>query len=422
MDTIKKNTVKLYASTALYNLAVLLLAGSLMQTYLNALGIAYGLIGVFTSFIQIVNVTVSVIFAGLGDKTKRTKQFSVVTIFPILLFAALLLPFCFISGIDAKVIFVLILIGGGIYAAFSALKTIFVYKLPYQLIDMKDYVAFASKEGIISGICSAAAGVLLIFAVRYLPFLHVMACAFITVVVLLVSTAFLIGSMTVGKPDDTYIKEREKNSRGVLGVLRTKSFSALIAPNVARGLAIGVFGMAAVVGLGSGVLSAELSVWLVPLGSAAAVISSLSRLLIKRISNSWFCLLGSVLMCVMPLMAYGGIYVFMAVFAIASIGYYIIAWACPLVVYEIVSYEIISAYSTYRMVLTTAGSAAASFAVGFILGKVPVVYLFAFAALCQLYSGIAYYFVSKSVRRQILIDLRNTISLEMLAKEESTQK
>ncbi len=387
------NNCKFYIRNAAYFMALYLVSGAVLQTCLLDAGVSSARVGVYTSACSAVNILVSVVFAQLSDRTKRLIPWF---IFLMLALAGASLLFLFVYRLG----FALILLLGAVQTVLVALKNLFEFKLPYHVLDMREYNSVQARDGIITGIVGVAGGALFSRALDAFEVQRVMCGGFAAAVVLFCGCAVLNRlfavhpAPAVPQAAEPAAGERAPGLRQVLGM---PCFYRLLLPNFLRGILMGVTGIITVIGVSLyGMTPAQAAV--IPIVCTAANISGslVYHLLSKRVPVDKVLLLASVITLIFPLCAVCtaeaalGRAVFYGVSFAVSFGIIMISYAVPYMVYGMIPYRVAGAYNTYRMVITTAGSMLAAAAVSALLDRVPVFWLLAAACAAQLASAIAY--------------------------------
>jgi hypothetical protein len=280
---------------------------------------------------------------------------------------------------------------GTVQSFFIAFRTAFEYKLPYQIIDIDHYGTLISADGIITGIFGIISSAVLSFMFGAFPYYSVMLAGFITAAVFTLVSAYINHTLkavpaantpVLRKPQVGYLKD----------LLKMPVFTHFIPSNFLRGIAAGVFSMAAVIALKSNKISVTGTTYLVIALSVAGVAGSIFFTLISRkINCGVLCLSGSIVMAALSFMTAGSGPLIIIIYFIISIGKVFVDLSVPTLLYKVIPYDIAGSYHAWRLILTTAGVALAATATGYLIIYIPAAYLLVFASLCQLYSGWVYF-------------------------------
>ena len=407
IDAVNKYNIILFCCrNALYATAALFLSGTIIQTFLTYYGIQSSTVGIHATTLNLVNILTTMIFSGIADRKVDTKKAITRLSLPIALCFLCILPLCLSKALPSFFVFTVIMALGIIQVLFIALRNIFEYKLPYVIIDLEYYGLLISVDGIVTGGVSIGVSLLLSLLLGVFPYRVVMLYGFGGAAVFMLLSAFLNSRLYNIKNAEIY-KELtvKKTVVTIKKLLSMPVFSVLIAPNLLRGVASGVISMVAVIALSKGFTSVE-TAFMVTIAAVANILGSvLFALLSKRISNRVLCLIGSVILFILPFLCLNNKYAFLCIYFICCTGKIIIDYAIPTMIYKVIPFEIAGAYHAWRLILTTAGTSAATLAVGYLIDKLPIVYILIFATICQTISGLMYFFTP--VMRKVMTNGRS---------------
>lgn len=390
------NYIKFWLRNALYVTAVLFFSGTIIQTFLIRQGIDSGGVGIHTTVLNSVNVLTTMVFSGMADKKGNTIRAITRLLIPVGICYAGYIPLCvFFTGFTALTFWTVILLGT-VQSFFIAFRTAFEYKLPYQIIDIDHYGTLISADGIITGIFGIISSAVLSYMFGSFPYYSVMLAGFITAAVFTLVSAYINhtlkavpsetnntpAALLCRKPQVGYLKE----------LLKTPVFTRFIPSNFLRGIAAGVFSMAAVIVLKSDKVSVTGTTYMVIALSVAGVAGSVFFTLIShKINCGVICLSGSIMMAALSFMTAGSGTAVILIYFFISVGKVFVDLSVPTLLYKVIPYDIAGSYHAWRLILTTAGVALAATATGYLIIYIPAVYLLVFASLCQLYSGWVYF-------------------------------
>ena len=376
----------------LYGVAILFANGTIIQTYLADCGLNPAQIGIHTTAINIANVGVTVLFSGLADRAKGgIKKKVALYAFPAALCYGLLAALVFLRNQPPAVIFGAALIISVLQYSFYGMQSLYDYKIPYNLIDLKYYGVYSSVCGIVTGVVSVGVSALFsLLADRY-DYITVAAigfCAAMGIQALAGVVCLLHKEVVTETPP-----EKKDEPAGHVNLLKMRIFTDMIGPNLSRGLASGIVGMAAVMALTRGFSSADTSRMVTMASLGVLCGCGMFAVLTRRVlSARGIMLVGAVLLCVGPFMFLGGTVWFLAAYFIVSLAKCLTDYSIPAALYDVVPYEAAGAYHAWRLVLNSAGVALGSMAAGYLLEIMAAEWLFAAAALLQLYCSLSYYF------------------------------
>lgn len=399
LRTPNANYAKLYLRDSLINIALYFTTGSVIQTFLSKSGCSSRQIGVYASLLNVVNILASALCSQLPDRSRDIKR-------PIGLCLGLYgalcfcyLPLCF--GGDGRAFAWLLLLGGA-QCFILALRTLYEYKLPYRIMAAGDYGRVISVDGMIMCGASILCGLAMSASVEKAGFFRVSAVGFALsgaamLIAWLVNSAMKLSAKE--KPDDAGKKAVPGCSFASL--IKNPVFYKLLAPNLLRGLASGIVSIAAVYGISEAGLD-DTGQSLIPIAANAAFLSgsALFAFLSSRgFDGGRLCCFGSALMAALPLMGLFGGKLFLAAYFIVSFGLIMVNDAVPYMTYNMVPYEIAASYNTWRMIVTTGGSALSAYLGAALIGHVPSYAVLAAAVVCQAVSAAAYFAVYRGIIR-----------------------
>jgi hypothetical protein len=194
-------------------------------------------------------------------------------------------------------------------------------------------------------------------------------------------------------------------------IVKRRDFAVFAVPNFLRGIAGGVVNMAALIALSGKFLDSRSTAYIVTATTLGNITGSLIYTILskRRVEDKTMCLIGTSLMASMLLMPRFGAAGYIAMFFFANLGIRIVSYSYPLMIYKLIPYEIIGTYNTLRMILTTAGTAAATYLTGLLLGSVPVWIILTVSFICQAISAAVYlhYFPKLMAERSHLGTMNN---------------
>ena len=385
------NPAKLYIRDSLFETAQMFSVGAaLTQTYMAAIGLTDSMIGTAVSAMGIVNIVASVLLSKLADKTgniKKTLSMLFLVIASTYLFFTV---FSFRLNLSLTAAFIFLISAGFVQSAAIAIRNLFEYKLPFLIFDMDRYARYMTLDGVIAGVFSVLFSVILNIVINKFDYFPVMRAGFLFAFVLTGFSAFANWRFTAKTPDELE-PDKKRGSTKISELIKRRDFYVFAAPNFLRGVAGGVVNMAALIALSGKILDSKGTAYIVTATTVGNIAGSfVYTVLSKRVEDKQLCLLGSALMASMLFMPWTGPAGYVAMFFLANLGVRIISYSYPLMVYKLIPYEIIGTYHTLRMILTTAGTAAATWLTGRLLGTVPVWVILTAAFVCQALSAAGY--------------------------------
>ncbi len=396
------NYIKYYLRNIFYSIAVLFTSTSVIQIFLTELGITSKPIGIFTSLLSVVNVLTNIGFSAFADRCRNVKRTISLLYLPIGGCFLLLIPLCLAEGMAAGTVFILTAVVCLMQMLFITMYTVLEYKLPYSIIDVRQYGQFMSVNGIITGIASTVASYILsellgkysYFAVLSIGFGVGAAC---TVLASLInSTLDTSRGEQLTPPSDG--QKKESIFAGLGKMLREPSFRRLILPNFFRGFHMGMLNVAAVIAVACG-FDTETASRLVTVTFLGNILGSLAYMFASRhLESRKLCLVGSIVTWLGVLMPFCSDTVFLAVYFVTVIGKIMVDYAVPSQVYTMIKPDIACLYQTWRLIITTAGSVFSAAVSGYFIEYISITAFLGIASVCQIISGVVYFGWGKQKR------------------------
>ncbi len=390
------NHIKYYIRSILYSTAIMFTSVSVMQIFMDKLGIGSVAIGVFTSLLSAVNVVTSIMFSGVADSAKNIKGMITRLCVPIGICTLLLVPIAIFTSLPPAAAFAMAGSVCLVQVFFVALFSMFEYKLPYSIIDMRLYGRFVSVNGIITGIFNALASYVLSEMIKRFDYFTVMAIGFAIGGVCALGAALV--NMTLVTKEDPQQTAAEKMNvfKGLKTILGLRTFRFLIIPNFLRGIHMGMISVGAVIAIEHGLSQDNVSLIVTVTFAASLLGSVIFSILTKRIKNRTLCLVGTLITPLAFLMCQKSEIVFLLGFFLAAVGKFIVDYAVPSRIYEIIDPKTSCLYHTWRLIITTAGTMLSTAISGLFLENMPIIVFISIATACQIISGICYFSLNKN--------------------------
>jgi len=399
MVTYKSNFLKLWLSDAAYASASALSTGSVLTAFLLRTGMSEGQIATYLSITQFVNLAISLLFSGASSYVSDTRK-------PLLwltsisgVFTVCHIVFCF-PIFHGLLTFAMILLLGCIQGTLTALRKIFIYKLPCDVMDLQYYSIYAGYQGLFIGVAGIGIGFLLTFFHARYSFMTVSGFAFATAGVLLVLSGVFLWNLhpIEKKKDDTgsassdLPKEKWSVINDLRRLLKNKEFRYLMIPNILRGFGESLIGIFAVIAIRESILSEE-TASLITAGTYIGTLLSCFAYVfcVKYIGIGKTCLCGGILFALVCLSLSGGSLVCIILYAVAYIGYNMVCCAIPDLIYRSVSSDLISIFQTWRLALTQLGLVLASAIYGFMIEAYDGFWLILIGCICYLVCALCYF-------------------------------
>lgn len=385
----RRNEKNWYIETMFINTSLLVCGGTIFQGFLMHYGISEANIGVYTTLTQITQAIIMFASTLFIDRIRSIKRvFTLSTLCQVVFFVTMLFfakadsrpGTMFFPGILALAVFHNLAVG---------LRSIICYKIPYLIIDMNEYGRVSVTECIVLSVFSVIFSFVASKLFEFLAFLRVMQILFLFSAFMILIAAYLTTRLHLSEN----LPPPEKKKASIdFSLLRSRRFAAYIFPNLLRGIAGGVIGMAAVFAAKDLNADEAFLSKLVLVAQAAAFASYfIYRLMIRKVSAANMTMIGSLMFCLIPLMGlFTSPSLYLVVYFFVNVGLNFFAVGIPVIVAAHIPYETIGSYTSYRMLLTTGGTALGSLISGYAVGHISSFALYLLAAAMQLYCGIMY--------------------------------
>ena len=375
---------KYIINNVLWTFLSTVLIGAMLQTFLLEKGFSEDKVGQYVSLMQFVQMSVILIFSKFVDKIKNVIRLTAVSNLLYLPMLVLMSTMCF-SGSN----FTLLTIFGVIAYIAVGLYNVLTYKIPYHIMDMKNYGKWTGISGGIAAVILLVLTSVLSIVQKSMRYFNTMKYFYPFATV----CALIFAIMTASYKDIGFSTVTEKKKK--ISLLKYKPFTILILPNLIRGFCAGIIGMAVTIGYASDKLNSVTAGILIVITQTVSIPANYfyTKMADKEpmliLINS-FGLLGAV-----SLMGRLNSTGFLICYGIAYFCLMIINVAVPVLVTRIVDYEVAGQYNGWRILLNTVGTFSAS------VLCVPMLKLFGptatwiIAGLMQVISGIVYYVYCK---------------------------
>ena len=377
----------------LRTVALLCVTGPIMQTFLASIGFSSQWIYIHTSVVQAVNILTISLCSTWADRGNVIKQTALVEL-PYALLYLLYVPLCIWKS--ASLLSFLMLTGICLVQSICiALWTICEYKLPYYIFTPREYGSALSIGGIVGGLISLGAGVVIARLSMVMSYAALMlSSCLVSVLLMLGCTVLHLGLKPITDTPISSAPDRKKSNQ--LEVFRYPLFRKMIPANLMRGFGYGTTTIFAAIaldlGFDTGVASALVS---------AQAIASLAGCALFGISISvipprFITLAGSLTFALIPLMLIPNKIVFLAVFVLVYLGRTFVDYSVPSILRAAIPVQLAGPYNAWRMLLHNGGTLLATTIAAFI----PVTWLLVLTVVFQLCSGLHYFFCKELLTDQ----------------------
>ncbi len=390
------NIRKFYIYSVLWSIITLVTSGSVAQTFLLEYGFSEENVTVFVSVMQIVQVLTIFLFSKGSDSVRSVVKTMAGVHFldvPLCLF---LLALCFWVFTDLSIIYIVLLVVGGIYSISVGINNVLVYKLPYHIMDMKYYGRYISISSALIGIVAVIFSIVSHFAQSAFGFAPTMKGIYILTIVIWAVFLFTTFSM---KEEKVKMPEKTKEK---INLFKYKPFITLILPNVMRGFCLGIVSMAITIGYYTELIDGVSANYVIIITNALTILGSFAFSKIARyVRDKNIILLCSIVLAVLlPFLTVFGTGVFLVVYAVIYFFLIILNNIVPVTVTKIIDYKVAGQYSAGRMLLNTLGTSLAGFLCVPMFKAFGVIPTLAISGGMQLVSGIGYYIVLVGIEKQ----------------------
>ena len=358
----KTNEIKYYIANPLHSCGLALVGtGSIIQGFLIECGVSDGNVTFFVSIMLVIQMLAMTFTSGAVENMKNIIKVSALLPLFHLPLLCILIFFC-LTEAPASTVFTAVFAAGVPAAAFYGLHGVLSYKLPYKIMDIKEYGRILGVSGVFLGFFST----LFSFVISYFTspkydYFFVMMIFFLVGILMFILNAAVASSFReIPDLSRTDIKNKKIN------IFRYKPFYILLMPNLLRGFHTGVWGVILVIGNRCGIIDGKKGAVLTVLLQLALMIGCFiySRLS-SKVEDGKLILFSSILTAVTaPIMLLGkNPTIFFVIYLAVSLFKNFIDYGVPTAVTKIVDYRCIGQYSAWRMVLHTLGTALGGIAV-----------------------------------------------------------
>lgn len=392
MKTVK-NHLLYYVYSSAYNCVLLLINGTVLQTFMLQSGISESKVSFYFSLIQILQTAIMLLSSRWVENTKNifvAVSTCILSLFPL---TGVVIYICVFEGVPPDTAYILILITSIIMSVGIGIKSVLIYKLPHRIMDIKDYGRVSGQSGVICGLVGVVFTGLLTFATKKFEYYNVMTVfSIIGVALLLIS---ITATLCYERKNPQYIQANNKK----INIFKYKPFYILLLPNLLRGFSTGIFSLVAVIGFSEKVLDNTGSALIVTLTQIATIVGcEIYSLFFSRKHNGFITLLSSVIFAlIMPISFMGNSKtVFIVCYTLGYVFVNFVNYAIPVIVAGNIEYSCLGQYTAWRMGLHTLGTALGSASVPLLLNLVGGLGTFIVCAITILPCGFSYYFFEKS--------------------------
>lgn len=394
MDLSKKNFIKYCWQIAAYSIAFMFLNGAITQSFFLYVGLSEKQVYAYSSITQLAQVLVMVLMIFISGRIKRGRLYSgIANLFMVAPLILLMIGAVDPSAFDNTFVIVLFLatfitFGGiGMYGVLS-------YCLPLKLVNVADYGKLTGVTGAVSGIITFALSSLHSFLISNFDYL----VTEVWFLLLAIISAIVSGVMFFFMKELPSVEETEERSTlsEMVEVFKNPDTYYLLIPNFARGLALGVFNVLAVMAVGSGVADAGGAAALaIVIQAASFAASTVFTVTYKKLTVERLIILSTLGASLTLPFVLSLDFTFFIILSFVSIFFrFIVDSAIPTALIKIIPESQIGAYSSIRMLVFTAAQAVSAALVPSLIATVGYFGVLVIAAVLQLVCGIGHYLVA----------------------------
>ena len=393
-NVIKRNVVLYYLQQICITLTQVIALGTVFCTFLLEMGLDETRVSVCVTVFQIVQTTAMLLLSRLAENKSIVLKGLGISYFFFSLIIVIMLFISIKAFATLNVLYVIILVIGAIVYLFVGLSSIFIYKAPHLIMDIKDYGKITGQVGVLSGIAGIAFSLTMSFFCNRFEYFKVMifVCLF---GIALSFTAGIIGFLYT--PIESDIVKSEKTS---INIFRYKPFYQLLFPNLVRGISQGIAGLAAVIGYHCELLDSASAIALATVSQIAMFLSSQCYSFVaKKQINALVCLISGIgSLIAYPAMMIGkSKFVFLAFYAVAYFFMIAMGNGIPVLVAERIDYNCLGQFTAWRMGVFALGAALGGALVPILLNLTGALVTLTIAGLTIFVCGLGYYLFDKSI-------------------------
>lgn len=377
---------KYIVNSILWTLISTVISGALFQTFLLEKGISEENVGNLVSVMQFVQLIVILIFSKFIDRIKnviQTTAFSHLLYLPLFVMMIIL---CF----SRNTYFVPFVVCAVIACIAAGLYNVLAYKLPYHIMDMKNYGKWTGSSSVYAAIFMLIVTSLLSFSqnrIGYFPTMKFF-CPFAVVI------ALSFSAMTASYEKVDFIFETKTEEK--IQLLKYKPFTVLIIPNLIRGFCAGIIAMAVTIGYSTKQLNADYAGVLLVINQTVGIPANILYTKLTGREPKLILISSIGILASVSFIGRFNSIGFLVCYAIAYFCLCIVNVSVPVLVAGVIDYRIAGQYNGMRILLNTAGIFLASVTCIPLVNKFGSTATWIFAGAMQLVSGFVYFIYCKN--------------------------
>lgn len=376
---------KYIINSVLWTLISTVISGAMFQTFLLKKGMEEETVGQIVSLMQFVQMTVIFVFSKFIDKVKNVIRFTAASHLLYLPLFLAMAALCFTTGNRPLLLMITAVIacfGAGLYNVLS-------YKIPFHIMDMKDYGVWTGVSAVVAAVFMLALTVALSLFQKQLGYFPTMRWFY----PLATAGAVLFAVMTASYKSVDFLPKTDKQQK--IALLRYRPFTLLIVPNLIRGFCAGVIALAVTIGSANGQLEKNTAAVLLVITQTVGIPANY---LYTKLTGREPILILTGSIGLLGAVSFIGLFRstgFLVCYGVAYFCLCIINVAVPVLVARVVDYRVVGQYNGWRIMLNTAGIFLASAVCMPLVKALGASAVWITAGVMQLISGGVYYCYGK---------------------------
>ena len=384
-----KNKIYFVILELLRGFLVLAVGGTLWQGLLIHNGFTATEVGIVTAVVSLSQAITYFFSIFITDKFKKpilaTMYFSLVYVFMFTVITIICM-----MGKRAFLLPIIVLVTFVFYMG-EGFRSILCYKIPYLIMDVKDYAFVTATSGWVGGLFSTIISVLIPVFLGLVGYMLGMTVLYaFCIVVSIVLCIVVLRLKSIGKipeKQDVTIKE----------ILTDKSVTKLFLANTTRGFSMGIMGCITIMAAKLFDVSSVMLTVFASLASAATLVGYFlfsilgkERYIVKTSVYS-----GLIFLVLSIVTAFSGNFVLFAIVTtVLQMSYHILNGVYPVMLVQKMDYKVAGGVTSVRMMVAMAASALSGWVTGMVLdnfnGMMPILVLMLVSGVFQLYAILAY--------------------------------
>ena len=397
---IKGNYIKFYIQSLMYNSAFMFMSGTIIQGFMLEYAVSEQAVSVYASAMSLFQVIAVILISRYVEGFKNIPKSNAVSVGMQSILFLFLIFFSIATKTKATVVFAVLFVVSMISNIFRGAQSALEYKLPYHIIDMKDYGTISGLSLVFNSIAGISASSIMAFMITKMPYFKVMLFFFVFGLIALLTACII--NLKYKPCNINNIQKNEITKK--INIFKYKPFLILFVPNLLRGFCSGVLSVSLVIGYSCNVVGNADAGLMVTLVQLATVLGSLLyTALSQKISEKTILLFASISMsALMPMMFLSeSKFMFFVLYSIIYLVIILVDISVPVAITKIVDYDCIGQYSAWRMALHTGGIALGSAVAVMMTNNLGGVLTMAIAGMCQFVSGVSYYIYIKNIHKHV---------------------